>query len=101
GSTDLSLPTADRAASAALSAGVHLEVPHLSRTAGCSDQRPPVDDQPAADADLTGDVDEMVDSHPGSPGVLGEGAEVRLVGDEHRQARPEPIGHEASQRDIS
>ena len=75
-------------------------MPHLSRTAGGPHQWAAVDDKTAAHADVAGDVYEVARPDTGPPRVLCHGAEVRVVGDENGQARPDPVCDELAQPDI-
>ena len=80
---DVRFPAADGAATASLPTRVHLEVPHFSGAAGGADQWSAVDDETASDAHLAGDIHEVLHADAGSPGVLGQGAEIRLIGDRY------------------
>ena len=79
----------DRPAATGLAVRVDEGVPGLARVAGSSQHWLPVVDDSRADPGFTRDVDEM--GHPGtdSAPVLGESAEVGLVGDEDRVAKPQ------------
>ena len=86
---DLGLPAADRAAAAGGAVRVDRHVADLAAVAGRAGQRLAVDDQPAADADLAGDEQDVVDADRRAAPVLGQGAKVRLVGDQDRHGRAE------------
>ena len=97
---DERLPAADRAAAAGRAVRVEGDVADLAAVAGGPGERPAVHHQPAADAHLAGEVEDVVDADGGAAPVLGEHAEVRLVGDRDRDARPERRGEPLPERDV-
>ena len=76
-------------------------MPDLAGAPGRPDQRLPVDDQAAADADLTRDVHEVVHADARTPGVLRQGTKIGLVRDGHGEARAEAVVDQAAERDIA
>ena len=57
-------------------------------------------DDARTDADVAGDVDELVGADAGAAGVLGQRAEVGVVGQGHRDVEPERREHDAAERHV-
>ena len=70
---DLGLPAADRPAAARQAVRVDRHVADLAAVAGGADQRLAVDDEPAADADLARQEQDVVGADGGSPAALPRG----------------------------
>ena len=98
--TDLRLPAAQVAAVARSTLRVEAQVPDLAGVASRSLQPVAAGDHAGTDADVAGDVDEVVDVHGHSAAVLGEGTEVGVVGQRHRDVEPERREHDAAEGDV-
>ena len=68
-------------------AGLTVMCPISPRVPAGAGQRPPAEDEPAADADLAGQVDRVRGAGGDPAQVLGDHAEVALVAHRHRQPR--------------
>ena len=97
---DLGLPAAGRATATAPPIGVDGEVPDLARVATVPVERPAVDDQPAADADLARHVQDVASAVRRPPEVLRHAAEVGLVADDDRHAERQAGGDEVRERHV-
>ena len=97
---DLRLPAADRAAPADPSSGVDAHVPDLAGVAARAGQRTAVEDDPAADADLAGQVHEVLHADSSAPGLLGNGAEVGVVADHDRRREAQRITQGLAERNL-
>src|SRR5690606_26312403 len=95
------LPAAALTTAALAPPGVDQRVARLAGVAGCSQHRLAVLDDPAADPGLAGDEYKVAGSPSHSSTVFGEGAEVRLVGHQHRVAQTEPGREDRSQRYVA
>src|SRR6266566_1183342 len=86
---NLGLPAAGRSAAAGRPIRVDREMADLTAIPGDTGERPSVDNDPAADADLTGDEHDVVVASGGTSPELGQCPEVGLVGDRDRPVRVE------------
>ena len=82
-------------------AGLIGRVTDLAREAGDARQRVPVDDDPAADADLARDEDHVVGAPAGTATQLRQRTEVGIVGDVDRQVQAERLADERAERDVA
>src|SRR5262249_58493171 len=73
-------------AAAAAAAGVDDHVAELAAVPALTAEEPPADDDPAADADVAVQVDQVLAADPDAALVLGQRAEIGVVGHGHRQA---------------
>src|SRR5439155_3858265 len=97
---NLGLPAAGRSAAAGRPIRVDREMADLTAIPGDTGERPSVDNDPAADADLTGDEHDVVVASGGTSPELGQCPEVGLVGDRDRPVRVEGPGDPTPERDV-
>ena len=97
---DLRLPAADGPAAARASARVDREVADLAREAGRPRQQAPVDDEAAADADLAGHVQHVVDADGRAAPRLTDDARVGVVHHRDRKGGRESTGEARAERDV-
>ena len=97
---DLGLPAAAVAAVALPTARVERDVPDLAAVAGRAGQLVAADDHAGTDADAARDVDEVVDPDAHAAVVLGERAEVGVVGDRDGRAQAELGLHDRGEVDV-
>ena len=97
---DLGLPAAAVAAVAGLAGRVEAQVPDLAGVAARALEPPPAGDDAGTDADVAGDVDQVVDPDADAALVLGQGAEVGVVGERDRDVESEGGEHDRAERDV-
>ena len=97
---DLGLETTAAAAPAWSSVGIDHHVPDLAGVSARAEQDPTVDDDAATNADVSADIEQVVDSLAGSSQVLGKAADVTVVAHPHRDVKPQLTGEQLAERHL-
>ena len=80
--------------------GVEAQVADLAGVAAGALEAVAAGDDARTDADVAGDVDELVGADARAAGVLGQRAEVGVVGQGHRDVEPQRREHDAAERHV-
>ncbi len=97
----LGLPAPGRPAPALQPIGIDQRVPRLTGVPGGSAQGPPVHDDPGADPELAGDVDQIADAGAQPATMLRQRSEVGIVGREDGNVEVDLGGEHRRERDVA